>query len=206
MRITSFQRLKRDVANRKAIDPMKTRTRGPRAHDLEPLISENNPNRAVAERSRSVLDRKVTFISLGILAVFVLATLVFPNQSADAINDGFAFSAKWVGLYWQGLLLATFLCSIALALTPYAKARLGGPMKPEYGRFKWVAMIMCTLLAGGGVFWAAAEPISHYISPPPYYGEPSGDPTKAANIALGQSFVHWGFLAWAILGRSGLLS
>lgn len=184
---------------------MKTRTRGPRAHDLEPLISKNNPNRAVAERSRSVLDRKVTFISLGILAVFVLATLVFPNQSADAINDGFAFSAKWVGLYWQGLLLATFLCSIALALTPYAKARLGGPMKPEYGRFKWVAMIMCTLLAGGGVFWAAAEPISHYISPPPYYGKPSGDPTQAANIALGQSFVHWGFLAWAILGSLGAI-
>lgn len=184
---------------------MKIRTRAPRAHDLEPLISEDNPNRALAEHSRSGLDRKVTFISLGILAVFVLATLVFPQQSSDAINEGFAFSSRWVGLYWQALLLATFVCSIALALTPYAKARLGGPVKPEYGRFKWVAMIMCTLLAGGGVFWAAAEPISHYISPPPFYGEPSGDPAEAANIALGQSFVHWGFLAWAILGSLGAI-
>lgn len=184
---------------------MKTGIRTPRRKALEPLISKDNPNRALVERSRPVLDRKVTVASLGILAVFVLATLVFPKQSSEAINAGFAFSAKWVGLYWQALLLATFLCSIALALTPYAKARLGGPMKPEYGRFKWVAMIMCTLLAGGGVFWAAAEPISHYISPPPFYGEPSGDPTEAVNNALGQSFVHWGFLAWAILGSLGAI-
>ena len=135
----------------------------------------------------------------------MIASLIFPKESSAAINEGFAFSAKWVGFYWQALLLATLLCSIALALTPYAKARLGGPVSPDYGRFKWVAMIMCTLLAGGGVFWAAAEPISHYISSPPYFGEPSGDPTDAANIALGQTFVHWGFLAWAILGSLGAI-
>ncbi|MGY4544141.1 glycine betaine transporter [Arthrobacter sp. UYNi723] len=184
---------------------MKTLITTPRPEDREPLIAEEHPKRAPGGPLAPVVDRKVTIASLGILAVFVLATLVFPKQSSAAINDGFTFSAKWVGLYWQLLLLATFLCSIALALTPYAKARLGGPVAPDYGRFKWVAMIMCTLLAGGGVFWAAAEPISHYISSPPYFGEPSGDPTEAAHIALGQSFVHWGFLAWAILGSLGAI-
>lgn len=170
-----------------------------------PAVSEQNPSRTAGERPTPVTDRKVTIASLGILALFVLATLVFPKQSSTAIDEGFAFAAQWFGFYWQALLLATFLCSIALALTPYAKARLGGPVAPDYGRFKWVAMIMCTLLAGGGVFWAAAEPISHYISRPPYFGAPSGDPAEAAHIALGQSFVHWGFLAWAILGSLGAI-
>lgn len=151
------------------------------------------------------MDRRVTVASLGILAVFVLASLVFPAQSSAAIGAGFAFSAQWFGLYWQLLLLLTFLCSVVLALTPYAKARLGGPVPLEYGRFKWVAMIMCTLLAGGGVFWAAAEPISHYVASPPYFGAPTGEPSDAAHIALGQSFVHWGFLAWAILGSLGAI-
>ena len=168
-------------------------------------MDKGAPTPGLAVRPRAVLDRKVTVASLSILAVFVVASLVFPQQSSDAITAGFTFSAKWLGLFWQLLLLATFLGSIALALTPYAKARLGGPVKPEYGRFKWVAMIMCTLLAGGGVFWAAAEPISHYLSSPPIFGVTSGDPVEAANNALGQSFVHWGFLAWAILGSLGAI-
>ena len=184
---------------------MSIRVRTPKRHVTEPPISKGAPHGAPAVQPRPVLDRKVTAASLGILAVFVLASLVFPQQSSDAITAGFTFSAKWLGLFWQLLLLATFLGSVALALTPYAKARLGGPVKPEYGRFKWVAMIMCTLLAGGGVFWAAAEPISHYISSPPFFGVPSGNPVEAANNALGQSFVHWGFLAWAILGSLGAI-
>lgn len=65
--------------------------------------------------------------------------------------------------------------------------------------FVWIAIIMCTLLAGGGVFWAAGEPIAHFISPPPYFGETNDSFQKAVN-ALSQSFMHWGFLAWAILG------
>ncbi|MBE4720437.1 BCCT family transporter [Pseudarthrobacter sp. AB1] len=184
---------------------MKNRIQSLEQGERLPVASEETPSRAAGEQFKPVADRKVTIASLGILAVFVLATLIFPKQSSDAINEGFAFSAKWVGFYWQALLLATFVCSIALALTPYARARLGGHVSPDYGRFKWVAMIMCTLLAGGGVFWAAAEPISHYIASPPYYGEPSGDPTEAAHIALGQTFVHWGFLAWAILGSLGAI-
>ena len=184
---------------------MRTRTRISRRKRNEPANSTVSSDSAVVVRPPPVLDRKVTVASLSILAVFVLGSLVFPNQSSDVINEGFSFFAKWLGLYWQALLLVTFLCAIALALTPYAKARLAGPMKPEYGRFKWVAMIMCTLLAGGGVFWAAAEPISHYMASPPYFGTPSSDPAEAAHIALGQSFVHWGFLAWAILGSLGAI-
>ncbi|MDF5099214.1 BCCT family transporter, partial [Vibrio parahaemolyticus] len=60
------------------------------------------------------------------------------------------------------------------------------------------SIVLCTLLAGGGVFWAAAEPIAHFVTAPPLYGEAS--PKTAAINALSQSFMHWGFLAWAILG------
>lgn len=58
---------------------------------------------------------------------------------------------------------------------------------------------MCTLLAGGGVFWAAGEPLAHFISSPPYFGAEGLSP-EAAGPALAQSYLHWGFLAWAILG------
>lgn len=48
-------------------------------------------------------------------------------------------------------------------------------------------------------FWAAAEPIAHFVSAPPLYGE-SPDLQQQAFNALSQSFMHWGFLAWSIVG------
>lgn len=149
------------------------------------------------------LDRVVTGVSAGGLALFVVTAILAPGKVSDWVATGSAFSGRWFGLFWQVLLLATFVVAVLLALSPWAKARLGGVSTPEFGRFKWVAMIMCTLLAGGGVFWAAAEPMYHYLSTPPSFGEGSGvDPAAAA---LGQSFVHWGFLVWAILGTLGAL-
>ncbi|MDW3155754.1 methyl-accepting chemotaxis protein, partial [Vibrio sp. 779(2023)] len=38
----------------------------------------------------------------------------------------------------------------------------------------------------------------HFVTAPPLYGEAS--PKTSAINALSQSFMHWGFLAWAILG------
>lgn len=90
-------------------------------------------------------DKVVALTSAGILVVFVGAALMMPTRVGEWVNQGFAFSAKTFGPIWQVLLLLTFAVAIITALTPWAKARLGGVSAPEYGRFQWVAMIMCTL-------------------------------------------------------------
>jgi choline-glycine betaine transporter len=58
---------------------------------------------------------------------------------------------------------------------------------------------MCTLLAGGGVFFAAGEPIYHFVVTPPAFTSEPGTAAAVSN-AMAQSFMHWGFLAWAVLG------
>ncbi len=156
-----------------------------------------------ATPTKPPVDRTVMTVSAGILVVFVVAAVAVPTTISDWVNQGFTFSARWFGVYWQLLLLATFVVAILLTLTPWASARLGGRLTPEYSRFKWIAMIMCTLLAGGGVFWAAAEPMYHYMSTPPYFEGRSGITPETA--AMAQSFTHWGFLAWATLGSLGAL-
>ncbi len=158
-----------------------------------------------SEASKQVrhTDLPVTVMSGGILGAFVLLALAAPERTAGWVDAGFAFSTTWFGLYWQLLLLATFVIAVALAVCPWGRVRLGGSAAPEYGRFKWVAMVMCTLLAGGGVFWAAAEPMYHFTSPPPFFGDVAAGSSEAARNALAQSFVHWGFLVWAILGTLG---
>ncbi len=145
------------------------------------------------------VDWIVTVASAGALLVFVVGAIAAPDTVGDWVTTGFTKSADWFGLYWQVLMLVTFVVALVLAATPWARARFGD-VAPEFGRFKWIAMIMCTLLAGGGVFWAAAEPMYHFLNAPPYFGDVDPGSDGAAHVALAQSFVHWGFLAWAILG------
>jgi glycine betaine transporter len=150
-------------------------------------------------------DLAVTGASGGILAIFVVVAVAAPGFTGRWIDAGFDLATRWFGLYWQLLLLATFLVAVALAVSPWGRVRLGGRGRPEYGRFKWVAMVMCTLLAGGGVFWAAAEPMYHFTSTPPFFGDLEPGSGEAARAALAQSFVHWGFLVWAVLGTLGAI-
>ncbi|GGO51012.1 Choline-glycine betaine transporter [Roseovarius pacificus] len=135
----------------------------------------------------------------GFIAIFCLIALYDLDLLSAMVDGSFAFSAKYFGLYWQLLLLATFLIGLVLVVLPGSKAIMGNLAAPEFPVFQWGAMIMCTLLAGGGVFWAAGEPMAHFLSSPPYFGAESATP-QAVNPALAQSFMHWGFLAWAILG------
>src|SRR5690625_3958504 len=113
------------------------------------------------------------------------------------ITISFNKAAEFFGAYWQILLLGNFLIGIWLAVSKYGNVRLGKQKKPQYSYYRWVAMILTTLLASGGVFWAAAEPMYHYMNTPPIEvgGEFNNMPA-----AFGHSFMHWGFVAWAILG------
>ena len=145
------------------------------------------------------LDKPVLWLSGGFIALFVAIALFDAQLLASVVDVGFSWSVKIFGPYWQVLLLLTFLISIGLAAGRTGHVVLGGLKKPEMDSFRWLSIILCTLLAGGGVFWAAAEPIAHFVSPPPLFAK-TDDVKQIAINALSQSFMHWGFLAWAILG------
>lgn len=150
-------------------------------------------------------DWAVFLLSGGLLLAFVVVALVDLDDTAEAVFTGFDWAAGWFGLYWQGLLLATFAISLLLAATRLGGVRLGAIELPEFSRFKWLSMIMCTLLAAGGVFWAFAEPAAHFLTPPPLYEGVEGGTEGAVAPALAASFTSWGFLAWAVLGTLGAL-
>ncbi|WP_341863613.1 BCCT family transporter [Gymnodinialimonas sp. 57CJ19] len=145
-------------------------------------------------------DKALFAITGGFIALFCAYAFFNIEGLSALVDSSFAFSAQYFGLYWQVLLLATFLIGLLLCVLPGSRTLMGGLSLPEFGTFSWASMIMCTLLAGGGVFWAAGEPIAHFLSPAPVFGDLSGDVQAQAHAALAQSFLHWGFLAWAILG------
>jgi len=149
--------------------------------------------------TRVLGDPIVLGASIGFIVLFIGLSLINIDWVAGLISTGFAWTAKALGSYFQLLLLLTFVIGIGVVLTPAAGARVGNLSQPEMSTFKWLSIILCTLLAGGGVFFAAGEPIYHFIVTPPAFSTEAGTPA-AIQGALAQSFMHWGFLAWGILG------
>lgn len=157
---------------------------------------DDQSNRPLSE----MIDWPVFILSGGILLAFVLAAFINLDAVSAMVNAAFGFSCKYFGAYWQVLLLSTFVIGVILACTKYGSTRIGNLDAPEMSTFRWIAIIMCTLLAGGGVFWSAAEPMYHFTSTPPAFGGIESATPAAIAPAMAQSFLHWGFLAWAILG------
>ena len=144
-------------------------------------------------------DPWVLGLSGGFIVAFLAFSILDLEQVQGLVGSGHALAAEYLGSFWQLLLLATFFTAIGVAVSPAGSAVMGDLDKPEMSTFKWVSIIMCTLLAGGGVFFAAGEPLYHFLETPPVFGTEAGS-QEAVAPALAQSFMHWGFLAWAILG------
>ncbi|MBF8222480.1 BCCT family transporter [Halomonas sp. 328] len=161
---------------------------------------DSSASPAAATRSAQGLgDPVVLGLSGGFIVLFVVLSLYDMEGVANAIGAGFAWTAAVLGSYFQLLLLLTFFIAMGLAVSPAASAKVGGRDTPELSTFKWLSIIMCTLLAGGGVFFAAGEPVYHFVVTPPAFEAEAGT-VEAVAGALAQSFMHWGFLAWAVLG------
>lgn len=162
-------------------------------------------NRNSAESGPAVPGPSISWLTFGlsggVLVLFVLAALVDLDALSSLVNSLFRWSTRYFGAYWQAFVLLNLGVALYIALSKSGGARLGSALAPEMSRFKWFSIILCTLLAGGGVFFAAAEPMAHFISPPPLFGvEPASQ--SAVYPALAQSYLHWGFLGWALYGGS----
>lgn len=145
-------------------------------------------------------DWLVFGLSGGFILLFVIVSLLNIELVTNVVNATTGFTNNYFGAAWQVLLLAIWGVSIFLAFSKYGSARMGNLDKPEISTFRWIAMIMCALLAGGGVFWSTAEPMYHFLSVPPTFPGIESATRQAVAPALAQCHLHWGFLAWGILG------
>ncbi|MEH7384443.1 BCCT family transporter [Bacillus sp. JJ1521] len=146
------------------------------------------------------IDWPVFLISGGVLVLFVLLSAFNVDGVTKLVTSGFNLSIKYFGAYWQLLLLATFIVGAVLSFSKYGNVRLGKLNKPEMGFFKWAAIIVTAGLGAGGVFWAAAEPMYYFMDVPPMHKGILPGTEEAIGPALAQSYMSWGFTAWAIYG------
>ncbi|WP_134704380.1 BCCT family transporter [Ammoniphilus sp. YIM 78166] len=146
------------------------------------------------------IDWPVFNISGGLLLLFVILSIVNVEAVSKFVSTGFDLSIRYFGAYWQLLLLATFAVGLGLSCSRYGRVKLGNLAKPEMSRFKWVSIIVVSGLGAGGVFWAAAEPMYYFMDVPPMHQGIESGTQQAIAPALAQTFMDWGFTAWAVYG------
>jgi choline-glycine betaine transporter len=152
---------------------------------------------------RSSLSQPPLWIGAVPLLVFLVVSAINLALAKHFTETGKAIVSNSLGSLWQWMVVFVFLIAIAIAISPVGQLRLGGATaKPSLKFFDWCAVLICTLLAGGGVFWSAAEPLSHFQNPSPVFQEISGGTAAAVDPALAVSYLHWGFLAWALVATT----
>lgn len=151
------------------------------------------------------VHNKVFGISAILIVSFILITLIFPEQSGEALNS----TKSWVINKFDWLFMIAInimiLLSVAIIISPLGKIRLGGKSAtPEYGTISWLCMLFASGVGIGLLFWGVAEPVAYYTN---WYGTPlnvTERTPEAEALALSASLYHWGVHGWATYGLVGL--
>ena len=153
---------------------------------------ENKQNNANGKKFSSVFT-----YSIIITAIVVLLGAIFPNQFNEIGTNITGWITEYFGWYYMVIVALMIFFCVFLIFSPIGKLKLGKPEdKPEFNTISWFAMLFSAGMGIGLVFWGAAEPISHFVSPPS--GEPQS--AHAYKEALRGAFMQWGFHAWAVYG------
>lgn len=80
-------------------------------------------------------DKALFAITGGFIALFCAYAFFNIDGLSALVDSSFAFSAKYFGLYWQILLLATFLIGLVLCVLPGSKTLMGALTMPEFSTF-----------------------------------------------------------------------
>ncbi len=111
--------------------------------------------------------------------------------------DQFFVSRGWFVMLSVTIML---LFCLGLTFTHYGDIRLGADDdRPEYSTPTWIAMLFAAGMGVGLLFWAVAEPLTHFAFLKDKVSVP-----EAADSALLATNINWGIHAWAIYGTTAL--
>ncbi len=151
------------------------------------------------ERLGLDMHNPVFFVSAGLIVLFVVASLLFP----DAAKSGLEATKAWIQVTFDWVLLSAgnvfVLFCLALIVLPVGRIRIGGDdATPDFSLMSWFAMLFAAGIGIGLMFWGVAEPAAYYTD---WHGTPletAAYSDQARPAALGATMYHWGLHPWAI--------
>ena len=149
----------------------------------------------------SHITPRVFWGASAIIAALLVTTLAMPGSADHAFKAAQAWTIDTFGWFYIAAVAVFLVVVLALGFGPAGKLKLGpDDAEPDFPYLSWLAMLFAAGMGIGLMYFAVAEPIQHYISPPE---APSGT-ILAAREAMAITFHHYGVHAWAIYALVGL--
>ena len=152
-------------------------------------------------KKNTTFDKGVTIPGLLFILGICAFTVLFPEPTENVLNHikNFIFvNLNWVYV-WSVTIFVLFL--VYLMFSKYGNIKLGNnDSTPEHSFFSWISMLFAAGMGIGLMYFAVAEPMSHYADEA-FTGDHYINPAKNAQL---YTFFHWGIHAWAIYGLVGL--
>ncbi|KAA1420066.1 BCCT family transporter [Mumia zhuanghuii] len=152
-------------------------------------------------------ERPLDKVVFGVTAAISIAFVVWGAVGTESLSKAAGESQSWVitNAGWFYVLVASYfvIYVIWLAASKYGNIPLGADdVTPEFKTVSWIAMMFSAGMGIGLMFFGVAEPLSHYVSPPPGTAEP--ETAEAMRTAMATTMFHWGLHPWAIYAVLGL--
>ncbi|WP_336244358.1 BCCT family transporter [Microbacterium sp. JZ31] len=143
----------------------------------------------------------------GIAGALVLAVVIWGFAAPQSISDAGSASLGWVmenfGWLFSLLAIAVVVFMMVVGYGRTGGIRLGADDEaPEFSTVSWIAMLFSAGMGIGLLFWGPAEPLTYFLTVPPGFEAEAGS-RDAMHLALAQSFLHWGPMAWAFYALVG---
>jgi len=171
---------------------------------LQELRLSRTEQAVTERRNRKLVLDKVTFGITGAIAIaFVLWGFLGRDSLATTSQDVLDWVMEYTG--WLFMVLASLFVVFILwlALGKFGNIPLGKDgEKPEYRTVSWVSMMFAAGMGIGLMFYGVAEPLYHFISPPP--GTVNGHTPEAIQTAMATSIFHWTLHPWAMYAVVGI--
>ncbi|GGK76761.1 choline transporter [Mangrovihabitans endophyticus] len=145
----------------------------------------------------------VSIALVGILLVVLWGALA-PDSLGGFADTSLGWTIDTFGWFFVVAADAFLVITLVIAASRYGKIRLGADDdQPEFSTLAWIAMMFSAGMGIGLIFYAVAEPVTHYATPPPAAGvDPQTPPAAAA--AMQYTLFHWTLHPWAIYAVAGL--
>lgn len=152
-------------------------------------------------------DEKIVNLHLNKIVFFppwlaLIALVIVSLANEQAFLNGMNAMTAWIldNFTWA-FNLTTVACIavvIMVYVSPLGTVRIGGrKARPIMSFTNLVWITLCTTVAAGILFWACAEPLSHYYHPAAFEGVEPGSP-GAALFAMKTMFLEWTWSPYAI--------
>ena len=167
------------------------------------LRALSTPEPSSHDHRRYGLD-KVVF---GITAVVALAFVAWGFVGTASLSTVSSTALDWVmtNTGWLFVLTASLFVVFVLWLAAgrFGKIPLGHDNeRPEFRTVSWIAMMFSAGMGIGLMFFGVAEPLYHYMSPPP--GTVPPETAESMQTAMATTLFHWTLHPWAIYAVVGI--